>query len=100
MEELQEGLAGIEDLNSLDALVELTLKCVHGESDCSRRQWVIQVTQVGNWHPNRVDLHGFRVLVLCEYKVFSQIDSLDEYHDLIYPKVYQLVQQREIGVCR
>ena len=85
MEELEESLAGIEDLNSLDALVELTLKCVHGESDCSRRQGVIQVAQVTNWHPYRVDLHSVRVLVLCEDHVPSQIDSLNEYHDLIYP---------------
>ena len=52
MEELEEGLTGIEDLNSLDALVELALKCVNGESDRSGGQGVVQVAQVAHWHPN------------------------------------------------
>lgn len=100
MEELEEGLAGIEDLNSLHALVELALKCVHSESNCSWGQWVVQVTKVANWHPNRVDLHSIGILVLCENHISSQIDSLDKNHDLIYPEVDQLIQEREIGVCR
>lgn len=48
--------------------------------------------------PERVHLHGVVILVFGKNNVTLQIDSLDQDNDLLYSKVGQLVQQREVGL--